>query len=43
MAKLGFSATGVVKRSDWGLTFAAPALSDEVELVIETEFMPPKS
>ncbi|MEW5421601.1 YceI family protein [Amorphus sp. 3PC139-8] len=43
VAKLGFSATGVVKRSDWGLDFAIPALSDEVELVIESEFMPPRT
>lgn len=36
---LGFSATGVIKRSDFGMDFGAPnILSDEVELQIEAEF-----
>lgn len=34
---LGFSATGTLIRSEWGLGYAAPAVSDEIELVIETE------
>ena len=33
----GLSATGTVKRSDYGLDLYAPAVSDEVELTIETE------
>ncbi len=40
LAKLGFSATGILDRTDWGLDFAPDALSNEVELVIETEFIP---
>lgn len=35
----GFSATGTVLRSDWGLGYAAPAVSDEVEIHIETELL----
>ena len=34
---IGFDATGTVKRSDWGLDYAAPAVSDEVKLRITTE------
>ncbi|TRO96271.1 YceI family protein [Glycocaulis profundi] len=34
---LGFSATGTLTRSAWGLGYAAPNVSDEIELVIETE------
>ncbi len=34
---LGVSATGTVKRSDWGLTLAVPAVSDEVRIDIEVE------
>ena len=34
---IGFDATGTVKRSDWGLDYAAPAVSDEVTLRITTE------
>lgn len=41
--RLGFSATGVVHRTDWGLGFAVPALGEDVDLVIEAEFVPPKS
>ncbi|PWE16357.1 polyisoprenoid-binding protein [Marinicauda salina] len=33
----GFSATGTVNRSDWDMGYAVPAVSDEVEIVIETE------
>ncbi|MBB39130.1 MULTISPECIES: YceI family protein [Hyphomonas] len=36
--RLGFSATGTIKRSDFGLDFMVPSLSDEVDLLIETEF-----
>lgn len=34
---VGFDATATVKRSDWGLAYAAPAVSDEVQLRITTE------
>lgn len=33
----GFSARGTVLRSEWGLGYAVPAVSDEVEIHIETE------
>lgn len=36
--KLGFSATGSLKRSDFGLDIMVPNLGDEVELLIEAEF-----
>jgi polyisoprenoid-binding protein YceI len=36
--KLGFSATGTIKRSDFGLAYGAAFLGDEVQIVIETEF-----
>ncbi|MBY0407178.1 MAG: YceI family protein [Rickettsiales bacterium] len=35
---MGFSATGTLKRSEWGMTTYIPNLGDEVQLVIETEF-----
>ncbi len=35
---LGFSATGTLKRSEWGLGAYAPNVSDEVHLMIEAEF-----
>lgn len=35
----GFSARAVVKRSDWGMTLAAPLVSDEVIIEIEAEFV----
>ena len=34
---LGFSATGTIKRSDWGFDTYVPAIGDEVDLVIEVE------
>lgn len=40
MPKLGFSASTKIRRADWGLTFAPSALSEEVELIVEAEFMP---
>lgn len=40
--KLGFSARGTVKRSDYGLDKYVPLVSDEVDLVIETEFAMPR-
>ncbi len=33
----GFSAHGVIKRSDWGMGFGVPAVSDEIKIMIETE------
>jgi len=38
--KLGFSASMTIKRSAWGLTFAPTALSEDVEVSVEAEFMP---
>lgn len=35
----GFSARVVIKRSDFGMTLAAPLVSDEVVVEIETEFL----
>lgn len=35
---LGFSATGKLKRSEFGSTAYAPGIGDEVELIIEAEF-----
>lgn len=39
--KLGFSAKGKIKRSDFGLGKYVPFVGDEVDLVIETEFVKP--
>lgn len=37
---IGFSATGVLKRSDFGLTyFLGPLLPDDVQLIIEAEMV----
>ncbi len=33
----GFSATTVIKRSDFGINYAVPAISDNIKLVIEAE------
>ena len=33
----GFSATGKIKRSDFGMTYGLPAMGDEVTLMIEVE------
>ena len=35
---IGFSATTTLKRSDWGLGYAVPAVSDEVKLEITAAF-----
>jgi polyisoprenoid-binding protein YceI len=35
----GFSATAVLRRSDWDLSLAIPLVSDEVRLSIETELL----
>ncbi len=36
--KLGFSATAGLMRSDWGLGKYAPAVSDDVDIIIEVEY-----
>ncbi len=36
---IGFSARGNIKRSDFGLTAMTPMIGDNVELIIETEFL----
>lgn len=33
----GFSATGTIRRSEFGMNYAIPAVSDEVQLFIESE------
>lgn len=38
--KIGFSATGSIRRSEWGLGFGIPELGDDVTLVIETQMVP---
>jgi polyisoprenoid-binding protein YceI len=40
--KLGFSANGAVKRSDFGVDRYVPFVGDDVTVVIEAEFMMPK-
>jgi polyisoprenoid-binding protein YceI len=46
-ARVGFSATGLLKRSDFGVSFGIPApgttmgVGDEVEVVLESEFSGP--
>ncbi len=46
-ARVGFSATGVLKRSDFGISAGIPApgtkmgVSDEVNVIVETEFSGP--
>lgn len=37
----GFSATGTLSRSDFGLDMLAPLVGDEVSLIIETELLRP--
>jgi polyisoprenoid-binding protein YceI len=38
-AAVGFSATGTLKRSEWGFTTYIPNIGDEVALMIEVEFL----
>jgi polyisoprenoid-binding protein YceI len=35
----GFSATALLRRSDWGLSLAVPLVSDEIKISIETELI----
>ena len=37
--KAGFDGEAVIKRSDFGFNYALPAVSDEVKLHIEGEFV----
>ena len=39
--KVGFSAKGTMKRSDWGVDFGVPNVSDEIELRLESEMVGP--
>jgi polyisoprenoid-binding protein YceI len=39
---LGFGATGTVTRSEYGMNYLVPAVSDEVELQISAEFLKQK-
>ena len=39
---VGISAQATVKRSDWGLDYAVPAVSDEVTITIEVEMLQPE-
>ena len=39
---LGFGATGTVTRSEYRMNYLVPAVSDEVELQISTEFLQQK-
>ncbi|RDX36972.1 polyisoprenoid-binding protein [Kangiella sp. HD9-110m-PIT-SAG07] len=34
---VGFSATGKIKRSEWGMTYGVPAVADDVHIMIEVE------
>ncbi len=40
-ARAGFSATGTIDRSQWGLGFGSPAVSNEIDISIETELVGP--
>jgi polyisoprenoid-binding protein YceI len=37
-AVMGFSGTARMKRSDWGFTALIPAIGDNIELLLDTEF-----
>lgn len=39
---LGISATGTIKRSDFGMANMVPAIGDEVDIIIEAEFIQQK-
>ncbi len=39
--KIGFTATGTVMRTDYGMDYAVPMVSDEVEINIQAEFVKP--
>lgn len=37
---IGFSAEGVIKRSEYGMTYAIPGVADDVKLLVSGEFNP---
>ena len=37
--QLGFSAKGIVKRSNWGLITYLDLVGDDVEVIVELEFL----
>ncbi|MGB5325230.1 MAG: YceI family protein [Pseudomonadales bacterium] len=39
--QLGFSAKALLKRSEWDLGYGVPMVGDDVEVIIEAEFMQP--
>lgn len=39
---VGFSARGMLKRSDFGMAYGLPAIGDDVELIIEAEAVKPE-
>lgn len=39
---VGFSARGMLKRSDFGMSYGLPAVGDEVQLIIEAEAVKPE-
>ncbi len=41
-AALGISATGQIKRSDFGMSHLVPGVGDEVQIIIESEFVEEK-
>lgn len=41
-AALGISATGEIKRSDFGMTHLIPGVGDDVQIIIESEFVEEK-
>lgn len=41
-AAIGFTGTFKFKRSDFGMTFGAAAIGDEIEVVVDGEFGPPR-
>lgn len=41
--KLGFSGKGTITRSEFGLDYAVPFVDDQVNLIIEAEFLSPKA
>lgn len=40
LPKVGFSATGTIRRSDWGMVALLPAIGDEVTIAIEAQLGP---
>ncbi len=41
-AALGISANGQIKRSDFGMSHLVPGVGDEVDIIIEAEFVEQK-